>query len=544
MAHRLVRVRAVSVGVTALLLFQSANQLPNAVAATASPLSGEATVLGREDQPTEVGAVPVLQRPGGGSGIDVGGVGADVQPRPVFPPYHPPSQPTDVPGLRDAHQDVTANPDGTYTATVSQAKINYLDNFGLWQPIDRRLIASTDATYDLKIAANNVGLLVSDAHGSSGAAALSSGDLVVKLRLPGYGAATAASPTTTPSASAEPSDSPSSPPSLGPSDAPSTSGPVQDVTPTLVPAPSDPTASPAASTAPDPSADGSESAAPSAAPSNTPDPTSTPIPSASGVAASAPIESPTPPPQRGPDITSISFPGASGRPDATVGSTDEGFEFGAIFRGPTDPPVFNAVIDLGGLSATLAPDGQTVVLTETTTGDGQSAVTTTVGRISIPGLHDADGAGATGADLSVTIVESGSTSLPDGVGPDLVAGLAPTEVILSYAIAPSYLADPLRIYPVTLDPTVCIANSVSGCTSGAFDHFIGSGIATTYPTGWTTFRVGYEFARPGLWNLARPAVLPRRRPARRGGGHGRGSSTSTSAPNTAVHPAKRCMWIG
>ena len=168
------------------------------------------------------------------------------------------------------------------------------------------------------------------------------------------------------------------------------------------------------------------------------------------------------------------------------------FEFGAVLHGPGDAAIFNVILDTGGLSAELGPDGQTILLTQLTKGDGQPATTLVVGRISVPGLRDAAGAGSTGLDVAVRLVAPASASLPDGVPADVVAGLAPSEILLSYAINPTYLADPVRVYPVTLDPSVCIAYSVSGCTSGAFDHFIGSGIANTYPTGWTTFRVGYE----------------------------------------------------
>jgi hypothetical protein len=72
----------------------------------------------------------------------------------------------------------------------------------------------------------------------------------------------------------------------------------------------------------------------------------------------------------------------------------------------------------------------------------------------------------------------------------------PDEVLLTYAVDPTWLAAPERAYPVVLDPTACIRyGGSSGCTinggTGYRDAYVESGSPDTSPTG-TTVQIGYD----------------------------------------------------
>jgi RHS repeat-associated protein len=85
--------------------------------------------------------------------------------------------------------------------------------------------------------------------------------------------------------------------------------------------------------------------------------------------------------------------------------------------------------------------------------------------------------------------------------PDPQAKLGLNEVVLAYTIDPAWLADPARVYPVVLDPTICLqygqTTTPTGCDSlysadDILDHFVLSGLPNNYQVGWNRIRVGTD----------------------------------------------------
>lgn len=353
-----------------------------------------------------------------------------------------PSRPTKVTPINKAwgpSSRTYANPDGSYTTDFFTDRVNFRGPGNTWIPIDTTL-APSSGTYDWTVRANDVSVALSDANASAAAAQLIAGPYRLQLRVPGYGPATTVVP------GGQPSPSPTAPPapSLGPSPPPAPIAP----------------------------------------------PTSSPLPSA---AALGPLLEPASPLLADPVVppSGLVYVGASGG-DVTVTPTTNGFDFGATLSGPAAGNVYAYALDLGPLQATLDPDGQAVTFVDPTANPpaGQSGPVV-VGHVDRPGLTDAAGLGGTGDNLSVALVRPGDTSYPAGVDPATVAALTPTEILLVYTIDPTWLSDPLRTYPVSLDPSVCIENS-SGCTSGEISTFLMQGKPTTYPVGWTVDRLGVD----------------------------------------------------
>lgn len=78
---------------------------------------------------------PITVPAGGGTEVDdsVGGP-------PLFLPYTPPADTTELPDQRTGQSRTLANPDGTFTTEVSDGPINFLNTDGVWQPIDLALV--------------------------------------------------------------------------------------------------------------------------------------------------------------------------------------------------------------------------------------------------------------------------------------------------------------------------------------------------------------------------------------------------------------------
>jgi RHS repeat-associated protein len=189
----------------------------------------------------------------------------------------------------------------------------------------------------------------------------------------------------------------------------------------------------------------------------------------------------------------LGYAGAPGNGTLTVQPTDTGFEWGVTIPDASSAPNYHFALDLGMLTARVAEDGQSIIL-ENPTGDWSEGMPapSIVGVISAPSLLDGAGQPADPSTVQVQLITPSTSSLPDDVPAADQASLSSHQIILDYHIRPTWLHDGSRIFPVSLDPSVCVSNGVSGCASNAFDYFIESGLPDTYPTGWNVTRVGYD----------------------------------------------------
>jgi len=182
------------------------------------------------------------------------------------------------------------------------------------------------------------------------------------------------------------------------------------------------------------------------------------------------------------NASDVAFAAASkGDPSVTVAPTDTGFEFAGTWADAGTSPALELTLDPGALLPSLDADGRTVLLSSvdvTTNADGP----TPVGLISAPMILEGGADGGPARDQSIV-----SVSLAPGTG---------TTWTLRYALDPAWLADPARVFPVVLDPSVCLGEGASGCTYNGTgvnaDHFVESGLPNSYPTGWNVIRVGYD----------------------------------------------------
>jgi hypothetical protein len=105
---------------------------------------------------------------GGGPGADptIGG-------SPMFLPYTPPEEVTELADERTAKSRVLENPDGTFVLEMNDAPINYLDLAGNWQPINLALVpdgegglrvAATAGSVKVDTAAGELGVIELDGH--------------------------------------------------------------------------------------------------------------------------------------------------------------------------------------------------------------------------------------------------------------------------------------------------------------------------------------------------------------------------------------------
>jgi RHS repeat-associated protein len=178
-----------------------------------------------------------------------------------------------------------------------------------------------------------------------------------------------------------------------------------------------------------------------------------------------------------------------------------GFEFGATLDGPGRSPVAQFVLDAGKLQPVLDKDGVTILLQSPPDFiDGQLVPPTTVGLIGAPAV--VDDAGGSGPIPTVSLADAATIDAPPDVL-DKLALLRPNEVLLTYRIDPLWLADPVRTFPVTLDPQACLGAGQSGCdfnvASGTYDHYLTSGDPNTARSQSDTYlRVGYDNQADGV----------------------------------------------
>ena len=406
-------------------------------------------------------------RPGaapGGAGPTGRTLDPSVALRPTFAPTVAPKQTTNAKSLWTASTRTVANPDGTYTLSSTGGRENYQDGTGQWQPIDSTLVADSLGPFGFRETANDRSVRIGAVNTETALGQIAAGPATLTVR--------------TLDVSATPTASSAAGPSPAPSSAALASAPIGSAAP-LVPAASGPPIGPLPS-GPD------SSAAPAPDPSASP----TAAPSASSVPSA------TPPLVTVPADGVIRFFAAGGSAEITAQGTDSGFEFGATLMNPAQSNIYAFAIDRGTLDVSVAPDGQTVLLSQAIRAEGTSDVLAT-GVITAPAVLDANNVpGLAGAVTTQIFVPGTGLIPPTGVSAAALAGLAPTEIVVVYTIDPLYLADPTRLFPVRLDPTACLGEGASGCTINGtgtnFDHFVMSGLPDSYPTGWTTVRVGKD----------------------------------------------------
>lgn len=154
----------------------------------------------------------------------------------------------------------------------------------------------------------------------------------------------------------------------------------------------------------------------------------------SALSVSAPTESAS-------DVSLTSPAGTFG-----VTPTPEGFDFSATLGGTTAPTSYSFAIGTGGLAAKLDADGQTIDLTDPAATNPNAIA----GLIGAPSLLDSTGAHAPANAVGVTLSSAAS-------------GLAPGEVLVTYALDPAWINAGGRSFPVTLDPPVCLQYGNSSC---------------------------------------------------------------------------------
>ncbi len=525
---------SVALGRLFVLLFVASIVWPSGLVAPATvAAAGSAPAQGSDPTPRVLGvadsfdAAPITVPPGGARATaNDPSIGAP----PRFPAADKVATRTELAAARTEKTRTYANPDGTYTTQLSQGRLNFQDPTGAWQPMDLHLVANPGGAYDVRVTANDRAVAFGTASADAALGQIGAETGTVAVRALDFPSSLTEKPVelqASPSPSVEPSASPTTGPAPSPSDGPvlpsanpSTSPgptPAPSAPPASLPAPStvasaDPNASPAGSALPAGSSapSGSFAPSPSALPSPSPEvspsptvaptasPTAAPSPSASPDASPTPSASPSPSASPRPGILgdeSLVFSRTDGSERVFVQPTDLGFEFGALLSGPTDRSSYSFALSTGPLISSVDVDGATILLSQTAT--DRAEATTIVGGLSAPFLLDANEAPAPAGSVSVGLYRPGIDLVPPvGVSAESLAGLGPDEVVLTYSIDPLWLAQPDRAFPVVLDPSACIGQGASGCTindtSGNFDHFIGSGIASTYPTGWTTVRTGYD----------------------------------------------------
>jgi RHS repeat-associated protein len=206
----------------------------------------------------------------------------------------------------------------------------------------------------------------------------------------------------------------------------------------------------------------------------------------------------------------VEFQGAGNRGAVGVSATELGFAFHVTLDSPAQTPVYHFALDLEGLTASLARDGQSIDLVAAhevgfAAEDGVAGAEG--GLISPPVLlQGSSEEGISGRNVDVNLARPWDTDLPAWVSSDALDALADDEYLLSYRIDPDWLRDPERVFPVILDPTVCIGGQ-SGCTSSppSFDEFIFSYNPNAHATGWTVVRTGYDnrTSDGGIYNALR-----------------------------------------
>ncbi len=403
----------------------------------------------------------------GGSAVSAGQVDVALSPR--TPKVVPPKVATDVPALATERSRTVANPDGTYTFTASGSRQNYQDAAGAWQPIDLSLVSDALGSYAFRVKGNDRAVRLGAGSADAALARLTSAGETVAVRALDFPSVlTAGGPASVASQTPSPSQAPTETATPAPTDAAAT-------------APPSASQNAAVSVSPGPSA--SAAASPTAS-SATPGPTVAPsaAPSSSGSAS---------PPAIYPD-NELRFTKDAQSGQVTVQPTVDGVDFGALLTSADQATTYAFALDLGDLTAAVGDDGQSIILSRTVHGEGKDELLS-VGLVSAPAIRDANEVPAPTGAITVQLYRPGTDLVaPLAVSAAALSTLGPTEIVVVYTVDPTYLAAPGRLFPLTLDPTVCIASGVSGCTTGSIDHFVESNLPDSYPSGWTVFRVGYD----------------------------------------------------
>src|SRR3990172_8459853 len=131
-------------------------------------------------------AAPIELVETGGGYAAAGGVKARVEPAArTFP-----ATATEEVAARTEYSTLVANPDGTFSQTVSLGRINYQDKAGAWQPIDVSLVSRLVDDYELGTRANDVDLRIAKELGAAHTVELAAGDYRVRIRVPGRASGT------------------------------------------------------------------------------------------------------------------------------------------------------------------------------------------------------------------------------------------------------------------------------------------------------------------------------------------------------------------
>jgi RHS repeat-associated protein len=478
-----------------LVLFTSVGPLPPGVRAAPS---------GKPDAPGSAAAEEGLVAPvdydvrpdGGASGAT--DVDLSVLGRPEFPPADPPAERTELSDERSEHTRVFANPDGTYTLEASIGRLNFQDEQGDWQVLDLSLESAESDRYGLRVAASDRVVEFGKTDAEDALARITVGGQAIGLRALDFPTSDVRdgldadspepSPTPTPAPQPSPTPSPTQAPPPSPTPAPSSSaspdGAVASAAPSGEPPEGQAEASPAATSEPSPTIEPTPTPTdPDPGPS--PEPTAEPTPDQS-VPAAMPLAD-----------NEVRFTKDAASGEISLRPTDYGFAFRVLLQAATQANTYAFALDVGDLRATVGADGQTIELWPTgqVDDDPDAPTPAPVGYISAPVMVDALEAAAPRETVSVELYQPGlDPEAPTGATSAAIASLGPTEVAIVYTIDPVWLADPVRQFPVVLDPDACIGAGAGGCainrSSGVFDHFVMSGYPTQYPTGWTVLRVG------------------------------------------------------
>ncbi len=468
MAARAVhRVRFLSLCAIAVLCIQATYVAP--VAAASPFVTNQSTAIGTGRR-ADGGAVKVTPAPIRMEPTAVAGESDEPLVTQSSPSVaRPPKARTELQSKRTEKSLTYANPDGSYTLVVSTGRLNFKDASGTWQPINLALVDDAVGAFSLRGSANDVTTRFGTVNAEAGLAQIAVGADVLTIRAIGYGQGSAI-PAGQSVLGSSPTDIAPDVATPAPSASPDTGTAQGTIAATPSPAPS-----PEATAAASPSLPSLEPApTPKDTPSAvvTPSPTSSPLP--------VPANTPLPSPALAPG-SKVAAPGQGHNATVWAQPLDSGLEFGATFPDSKSATAIDFALDVPpGDVARL--DGSAVVVEQYTLDGSGSPTVVFVGRVSTPVLYEGGG-----VDGAVPIVDRTVTSLTDqGNG----------KYVIRYELDADWFHDPERVFPIVLDPTICLrAGGGTGCTTGDTHYantYIGQGQPTTYPTTPSTLRAGLD----------------------------------------------------
>jgi RHS repeat-associated protein len=422
--------------------------------------------------PNEVPAViarppaPIELVESGGGYVAAGGIRARVEPRAATYP----AVATEQVSARTEYSTLVANPDGTYSQTVSLGRINYQDAAGAWQPIDVALVSRLVDDYELGTRANDVNLRVSKTLGADHMVELAAGDYRVRIRVPGLARGTVS----------------------GAADRLSFTGVGTDPGFEIIPTPegfqfqvviADASQASTYHVVIQTVGLKTEATPEGAIWLTTPDGKRVGLISAPTVIDAAgeiaPADAVT---------TTVADPGAGAivrddLPVLDVAPTEPAPT--AAAPGPDPSPTPDEATPSASVDPTPAPSDPTVEPTP-------APIDPTLEPTATPA-----------PEPTPTIAPAPTPTIAPEPAPDATAGLAPElnvvrvgEIVVTYAIDPAWLTAKERVFPVLVDPSVCVAyGSGTGCqgATGTRDVWISYGQPNYSPTNGP-LRVGYDGA--------------------------------------------------